>query len=323
MLVMSDAAHSDGELPAEDIANEAAPQLALPAKAEAEPPATPEPAKLKLLRFEPSFDESPHCAGNAEIPHFSVREERIAQPAPGRAPRDWKRLRAAASLIAVLAIGAAAAAAHVHGLRVANAEEAQARALAHRLDAMSKRLETVEATRSRDELANLRKVLAEIKTGAANTRDMGGAVAQLASRMDKLEKEQGSRLDKLGDRIDRDAAARLADFTARLDKLEAKVSAAAVPAAPAKIPPKLNVAKAGPAVSYEQTGSIDRPSPRLRGFHLSEIHNGYAMIVSPGGEFVVAPGDVVPGGGRVLRIERRGRDWVVVTTQGQIVASDD
>ena len=47
------------------------------------------------------------------------------------------------------------------------------------------------------------------------------------------------------------------------------------------------------------------------------------MIDGPGGEFAVGPGDVVPGGGRVLRIERHGRDWVVVTTQGQIVATDD
>ena len=149
---------------------------------------------------------------------------------------------------------------------------------------------------------------------------MGGAVSQLAARVDKLEKEQGARLDKLGDRIDRDAATRLADVSARLDKLEAKATAATAAAKPST---KVNVAKANPGVSYEPTGSIDRPPPRLRNFYLAEIRNGYAMIDGPGGEFVVAPGDFVPGGGRVLRIERRGRDWVVVTTHGQIAAADD
>ncbi len=311
---MSDA-RADGELPDEDISREAG----LPAKADSERRSTPEPAKLKLLRLENARDESPRYEADAEIPYYASRESQSERPSPGRAPRDWRRLRAAASLAAVLTIGAAAAAAHVHGMRVASAEEAQARLLTHRLDAMSRRLEMLEATRSRDELATIRKVLAEIKTGAASTRDMGGAVTQLASRMDKLEKEQGARLDKLGDRIDRDAAARLANVSARLEKLEAKTVVASLPAKPS---PKAVVAKASPGVSYEPTGSIDRAPPRLRNFFLAEIHNGYAMIDSPAGEFAVAPGDIVPGGGRVLRIERHGRDWVVVTTQGQIVAAD-
>jgi hypothetical protein len=70
------------------------------------------------------------------------------------------------------------------------------------------------------------------------------------------------------------------------------------------------------------TASIEKPRPRLRGYFVSEIHNGYAMIDGPRGEFAVAPGDLMPGGGRVLKIERHGRDWVVETTQGQILASD-
>ena len=142
-------------------------------------------------------------------------------------------LAAAASLAGVVLVGAAAAAAHVHAWRVTRAEEAQARALAHRLDGMTTRLESLETNRSRDELANLKKVLAEIRAGAASARDVGGAVAQLGQRVDKLEKDQGARLDKLGDRIEHDAAARLADVTARLDKLEAK---AAPPVATAAAP---------------------------------------------------------------------------------------
>jgi len=138
--------------------------------------------------------------------------------------------------------------------------------------------------------------------------------------VDKLEKEQGARLDKLGDRIDHDAAARLVSVTARLEKLEAKT---AVATAAAKAAPKINIAKASPGVSYAPTGSINRPPPRLRNFYLTEIRNGYAMIGGRDGEFAVGPGDMVPGGGRVLRIERHGRDWVVVTTQGQIFAADE
>jgi hypothetical protein len=318
---MSDAARSEGELPDEDLPHDAASQPALPAKAEAESAAAPRRAELKLIRFDAAREDEACYGSAAEIPYFAAREGGREQPAPARSPRDWRRLSAAASLAGVLAIGAAAAAAHVHGLRVAEAEQSETHALAHRLDAMTKRLESLEASRSRDEVANLRKVLAELKVGAANTRDVGGAVGQLATRVDRLEKEQSARLDKLGDRIDRAAPARLADVTARLDRLEGK----AVAVAPAKPSPTLksSAGKASPGISYETTGSIDRAPPRLRGFYLSEIHNGYAMIDSPAGEFAVAPGDIVPGGGRVLRIERRGRDWAVVTTQGRIVATDD
>ena len=155
-----------------------------------------------------------------------IRDARLAAArAPRRAWRRWWRS------------ARAAAAAHVHALRLARAEQAQAHALAERLDAMSTRLESLEANRSRDELASLRKVLAEIKAGAASTRDVGGAVGQLAARVDKLEKEQGARLDKLGDRIDHDAAARLADVAGEARQAEgqdavASVAAAAPPAKP-------------------------------------------------------------------------------------------
>jgi hypothetical protein len=295
---MSDAARSESEPH-----DEAAKPITGPGKSGAE---------LTLLPFYPTHEDE-------------LRAERVDRPA--RPPRDWGRIAAAASLAGVVLVGAAAAAAHLHAWRVARAEEAQTRVLAHRLEGMTARLDSLETNRSRDELSNLKKVLAEIRAGAASARDVGGAVTQLAQRVEKLEKDQGARLDKLGDRIDHDAAARLADVTSRLDRLEAKAAApvaAAAPAAkPAPTPPaKPEIAKAEPGVSNETTGSIEKPRPRLRGFYVSEIHNGYAMIGGPTGEFAVGPGDVVPGGGRVLRIERHGRDWVVVTTQGQIVASD-
>jgi hypothetical protein len=323
---MSDAAGSDDQISNQEPKPGASAPLGLPARAEVERPQNPEPAECALISYyRPASDERPFFADEG-IPNYAAREDIPVEPQSVRAPRDWRRLRAAASLAAVVAIAGVAAAEHVHVLRVARADQAQTHALAHRLDAMTTRLESLESNRSRDELASLRKVLAEIKSSAASTRDVGGAVGQLASRVDKLEKDQGARLDKLGDRIDHDAAARLSDITARLDRLEAKASAPVVAAVAAKAVPasKPAAAKADPGVSYEATGAIDRAPVRLRRFSLAEIHNGYAMIESPAGEFVVAPGDVVPGGGgRVLRIERHGRDWVVITTQGQIVASDN
>ena len=316
---MNDSARSDDGTENHDATPGA--RASLPANIEPARADADEAAALKLLPFYPSPEENPFYAARADDAFFTARPE-IARPAP-RAPRDWRRLGAAASLAAVVAIGAAAAAAHVHELRVTRAGQAETRALAHRFDAMTARLQSLEANRSRDELASLKKVIAEIKASAASTRDVGGAVAQVAARMDRLEKEQGARLDKLGDRIDQNAATRLADVTARLDRLEARTTVAAVAPAPAKAAGKTEVAKFPAGVSDETTGAIDKPRAALHGYRLSEIHNGYAMIDSPSGEFAVAPGDIVPGGGRVLRIERRGRDWVVVTTRGQIAAAQD
>lgn len=314
---MFDAAASDSEHREHDAPPDEA-NAGLPVSAESWRAAPPpqEQAELKLLPYYPS-----HA--------FASREASPAKPAAARPPRDWRRWRAAASLAAVVAIGGAAAAAHVHSLRVARAEEAQARVLGRRLDSMTARLESIDANRSRDELANMRKVLAEIKASATGTRDVGGAVTQLTARVERLEKDQSARLDKLGDRLDHDGASRLADIAARLEKLEVKMATptvvaavAATPAKPAAAAKTAEVAKAEPGVSYETTGAIEKPRPRLRGFRIAEVHNGYAMIQSADGEFAVAPGDFVPGVGRVLRIERHGRDWVVVTTQGQIAAMD-
>ena len=268
VFVMSDAAFSD--------------EPSLPAR----------PAVLTLLPFEPAPGEAPRWS----------EAEFVATPAPTHPAKRW---RGAASLAAVVLIGAAAAVAEVHAARVASAEQAATRALAHRLDAIAASLQSLDA--NRPDLTGLKKSLADLKANAASAHELGGAVTQLTARVDRLEKDQTGKLDKL----EKDSTQQLASIAQRLDKLEAKPA------------PKAEPAKPAPAASMEPTGSIEKPKAPLRHLYLSEIHNGYAMIDSPQGEFAVAPGDMVPGGGRVLRIERHGRDWVVVTTLGEIAAAAD
>ena len=88
------------------------------------------------------------------------------------------------------------------------------------------------------------------------------------------------------------------------------------PVAPA---PQAKPVPAAATVSNETTGSIDRP--KLHGYWLVEADEGYAVIDGRDGPQQVAAGDVLPGIGRVQRIERRGRDWVVVTSAG-VIAGD-
>ncbi len=249
----------------------------------------------------------PAAAARDEAPRWSDAHFADAPPEARRARRTSGRWRAAASLAAVVVIGAAAAA----QINVVSAERGQMQALDRRLDSIAAQIHALDASRPRDDLAGLKKSLADIKASAASTHDLGGAVGQLTARVDRLEKDSSSHID----RLDKDSTQRLAEIAQRLDKLEAKATAA--------LAAKTDVPKAAPGVSMETTGAIEKPKPRLRNFYLADIRNGYAMIGGPEGEFAVAPGDNVPGGGRVLRIERHGRDWVVVTTLGQIASADN
>jgi len=184
------------------------------------------PVPLAAVRVEATQESVDPDAPRIELLTFDLRGEEAlsAKSGPARASTDWRRIAAAVSLTAVVTIGVAAAAMHVGETRVATAQSGTAHALSDRLDAMSARLESLDANRTHDEVANFRKVLAEIKNSVAGARNVSDGVTQLNARVDRLEKEQGGKFDKLGDRIDRDAASRLADIAGRLDKLEAKAS---------------------------------------------------------------------------------------------------
>jgi hypothetical protein len=230
-------------------------------------------------------------------------------------------------------------------------QSAETQNLAETVKALKAKIAALDAAKH-DEIGELRKSVAELKSGLAAQHEAGSSVAQLSARFDRLEHEQGARIDKLGERIDHDAAthnaevaARLekieklgervdhdatihdSDFTARLEKLEKKAAAPAVvatlppaPAAPAAALPKQPALLPAPAagISKETTGSIAPPRGPIRGWTVREVHDGMAVVEGPAGFREIGPGDVLPGAGRVERIERRGRDWAVVTNQGYI-----
>ena len=175
------------------------------------------PVPVDPPKVEPAREPEAQAGPTLKLLAFAPRrDEEVGVKAAPPSPRNWRRLGVAASVASVLVVGVAAAGVQYKELRVARAEKAETNSLAKRFDAMSARLESLDANRTRDELANVRKVLAEIKAGVASTRDVSGAVTQLNARVDRLEKEQGGRLDKLADRIDRDGAGRIADIASSL-----------------------------------------------------------------------------------------------------------
>ncbi len=296
------------------------------------------------------------------IPFVAPTSKRSGPGGLGRFATDRRfQTGAAAACLALIAVVAGGAT-----LKEAATAQRDSQRLAQAVHALAARIEAVEAARPRDEAAEIRKAVNEARGGLASSRDLSATVAQLNARLDRLEREQQARLDKLGERIERDAAAhgadaqaRAADLAARLDKLEKsdagarldkidkadlvarldklekadlpsriekvekKVATQSVSAQPAvpPLPPQKDAAAASPGVSNEVTGSIDKPHPMepIRGWYLLEVRNGSALVEGRQGLRQVAPGDLLPGAGKVERFEKRGREWAVVTDQGIIV----
>jgi len=267
-------------------------------------------------RVEPSFDGDP--APSVDPPRLELLPYALTDRAPPRAGLS-RAVVWASSLAAGLALIAGGAAAalydHARETNLIAAKSEETRSLAQTVKTLKDRIDAIEAARAHDEGADMRKIAAEMKGESAGVRDLSANLGQTNARIDKLERDHGARLDKLADRFDHETAGKLADLSGRLDKLE-KRPVAAAPVAPA---PPAKPVPAAAMVSNETTGSIDRP--KLRGYWLVEADEGYAVIDGRDGPQQVAPGDVLPGIGRVQRIERRGRDWVVVTSAG-VIAGD-
>jgi hypothetical protein len=60
------------------------------------------------------------------------------------------------------------------------------------------------------------------------------------------------------------------------------------------------------------------PTGIYRAYVLRDIADGRAVVEGAQGLEEVGPGDVLPGGARVQRIEKRGPNWVVLTDRGAI-----
>ena len=263
----------------------------------------------------------------------TFRAEPIDEPMAGRpTPTGRSRFAWAAAIAAagVLAGGAVWALNDHRSQAGPIAEQAnETMALAKTIDALNARLNVIENAKSHDELVELRRSVGEIRSNVASSRDLSGALAQLTQRVEKLDRDESAKADKLNERVDREASAQAAELAARIDKLEKKVVASAAPVpAPANPPsppqkPSLSPPKFGANVSMETTGSIERPRPVLRGYIVLGARDDVALVEGRYGERAVRRGDFLPGAGRVEGITRAGGSWVVLTEQGQILAADE
>jgi hypothetical protein len=169
-------------------------------------------------------------------------------------------------------------------------------------------------------------------------QDSSSRFADIAARLDKLEKKAASpatppsesadvvaRLDKLEKKVAVAAApaSEIAGLTTRLNKLEKRAAVAgassANPLPPAAPRQSSLMARAEPSGPNE-TARSDNPGPLLPDYSVENVRDGIAVVDSRSGPQEVAPGDSIPGAGRVLRIEKRGGDWFVLTSRGVIAS---
>ena len=328
---------------------------AVEASSEAAPATASEPVAghreaPKVSAAHPESEPSPKRQAASLIPFIPPQRSEKAAPDGGgllRAAFEKRfQLGAAAAGLALIGVLAAASISYKSQQdQILVSQNRETENLADTVKALKARIATLETTR-RDDLADVRKSVSDLKGGLNAARDAGSATTQLSARYDRVEREQDARIEKLGERVDHDAAARYADLTAkleklservdhdasarnadlsaRIEKLEKKAAAVVASAAPtqnqtAAAAPLKPPAPTQPAqgVSKETTGSIAPRGP-IRGWIVREAHNGFAVVEGPNGFRQVGPGDFLPGVGRVERIERRGRDWVVLTNQGYI-----
>jgi hypothetical protein len=278
-------------------------------------------------------DEAAQAAPNGrshELALLTLVPERpqAEPPIPPHVPRSARPIGsrfalAAAALGVVVVVAGALVWEHRQQANFLAERASETQSLADAVESLKARLDAIDSARSSDDLADLRRSIGDMKSNVVSAREFNGAVAQLSQRVDKLDHEEGAKVDKLSDRVDHEASVLTAEFSARFDKLEkmgaAPVSAPTQAAQPPQppLPPKFNA-----NVSMETTGSIDRPKPVLRSYIVLDARDDVALVGGRFGEREVRQGDILPGAGRVERIQRNGAGWIVVTSEGLIPSGD-
>ena len=220
---------------------------------------------------------------------------------------------------------------------------ANERRVAEALRALDTKIEMV-STRivTGSEVAALKRNLDEMKQGLESSRRTASAISDLRSRFDSSEKSRAAATDAVFDKVaervgtlGKEQGERLDKMAERLDGIERQLASqfptASIPSAQAAPPARaldpvqipgitMPMASSTPPAPARDAGhtTIDRSRLPENGYVLREVYNGIALVEGRRGLMEVGPGDNLPGAGRVRSIERRNRQWVVVTSNGVI-----
>ncbi|SDA26012.1 hypothetical protein SAMN02799622_03728 [Methylobacterium sp. UNC378MF] len=190
-----------------------------------------------------------------------------------------------------------------------------------------------ETVRLATDIAQLHTVLADLRASTdAARKEAATRTSALGDRLAQVDKNLNAKTGALGERleqVERDHNARLAGLAAQLERRAAAVPVAAkveptqtgsIGEAPRSVEakPEVKVADAKVSEAKPKPAATDKP-PVIDGWALRDVYEGTAILENRRRRLVeVAPGDILPGVGRVEGVERHGREWVVVTRQGLV-----
>jgi len=166
---------------------------------------------------------------------------------------------------------------------------------------------TLEMQAVRSQMNKVAQDTRAVQTQAAT----GAAAAQTVARVEKLEKDLAAKLESQVARVER--LERLAAdpiVTSSIPKGEQKEKGQPTSAAGAPAPVRQGLRTPDPTMKPSQ-------------FVLRGVHNGVAVVQTRRGMLEVAPGDTIPGVGRVRSIEKMDGRWVLVMQDGYIDQDED
>jgi hypothetical protein len=275
-------------------------------------------------------------------PKLDLRRERDPSRTASDVPRRARKLRVAATvvaLVAVLGIGWGAGLKthelgnvgqvytwfrHTAGALVSYLETQRQRIVANieGLASASASQATISPTRTPSEIRT-----AEVVEPPANG---------LGIKMDLLRASSATVIGELGrgfehlngsvERNQRELVAKLDQLQERLARLERRFSDASSTGQVQALEPaatrntSLPLQASAPVIAAEAPKPTTAPTQikRIENWAVREVVDGIAILAGPRGIIGVSSGDVVPGVGRVESISRRGGRWVVATRKGVI-----
>jgi hypothetical protein len=177
-----------------------------------------------------------------------------------------------------------------------------------------------------EDISALKASIQALRAAQSQTAKDTAALNGLKSRLEAVNTQTVASIAELAgkvERMQREPAAKLSQIVERLDRIERQTSA---PLATASSAAALALGRT-PAGQQAQlaVGPAKPPLENAKGhpqlitnWVVRDVYDGVALVESPLGVIEVAPGETIPGAGRVRSIERRGAGWIVITSRGLV-----
>lgn len=177
---------------------------------------------------------------------------------------------------------------------------------------------------------NLKTRLNAVKT------ETSASIAELAGKVDHLQREPEAKLSQIIERLDRmerqiatapaappsgAPAAKKQAQSGRGDAFDPAQNPNA-PGAPHSLGSLVPAGSANPAAGRAPADG-ERNSRLITNWVVRDVYDGIALVESPRGSIEVIPGETIPGAGTVKAIERRGASWIVITSRGIVDSARD